>query len=189
MSKYGAALDACVLAPMPLVDTLLRFAEEGFYCPFWSDRTLDETIQAIERIGHVREDAEWRVGLMRAHFPDALVRYADDIKFFPSLPDPDDEHVLAAAVKSDAQAIITLNLRDFPAEICARHDIDVIHPDEFLADHFDLAPDVACDLVLQQVQDLQNPVIPVQMLLAGLRRDAPAFSNLVESELRRRGDI
>lgn len=173
---------------MPLADTLLRLAEQGFYHPFWSEKILEETVRALGRMGHARENAEWRVNLMRAHFPEAMVTRADDIQFSPGLPDPDDEHVLAVAVTSEAQAIITINLRDFPTDVCARHDIEVLHPDEFLVSLFDLAPDVVCNVIVEQSRDLQNPAVPVWRLVAGLKRDAPEFSDLVETELRRRDD-
>jgi hypothetical protein len=55
------------------------------------------------------------------------------------LPDPDDRHVLAAAIKGRADLIVTLNLKDFPADELDRWGIDIQHPDEFLVHQFHLS--------------------------------------------------
>ena len=50
MPRYTAVLDACVLVPIALADTLLRVAEKGLYRPLWSDRILAEAQAATEEI-------------------------------------------------------------------------------------------------------------------------------------------
>jgi hypothetical protein len=72
MPRYTAVLDACVLVPIALADTLLRVAEKGLYRPLWTDRILTETQAAIEEI-HPGIDVSKRFAGMREAFNDALV--------------------------------------------------------------------------------------------------------------------
>ena len=77
---------------------------------------------------------------MDAHFPDCLVEGYEPIIDNLQLPDVDDRHVLAAAIRGQAEAIITFNLKDFPASILEPFGIQAIHPDEFLSDMYELKP-------------------------------------------------
>jgi hypothetical protein len=72
MPRYTVVLDACVLVPIALADTLLRIAEKGLYRPLWSDRILTEAQEAIEEI-HPGIDVAKRFTTMREAFEDALV--------------------------------------------------------------------------------------------------------------------
>lgn len=75
MARFTAFLDACVLVPIALADTLLRLAEAGLYRPLWSDRVLEETVDAIEMIHPdlVSGAARSRTDAMQASFEDACV--------------------------------------------------------------------------------------------------------------------
>ena len=73
------------------------------------------------------------------------------------LPDPDARHVLAAAIQSGAQSIITFNLKDFPVERLEPHGIEAIPPDEFVLDLLDLAPGVVLRVLNEQQASLRNP--------------------------------
>ncbi|WP_084080893.1 PIN domain-containing protein [Edaphobacter aggregans] len=48
--------------------------------------------------------------------PDALVTGYRQLVPALNLPDPNDGHVLAAAVRGGASMIVTNNIKDFPAE-------------------------------------------------------------------------
>lgn len=72
MPRYTAVLDACVLVPIALADTLLRVAEKGLYRPLWTDHILTEAQAAIEEI-HPGIDVSKRFAGMREAFNDALV--------------------------------------------------------------------------------------------------------------------
>ena len=113
MPRYTAVLDACVLVPIVLADTLLRVAEKGQYRPLWSDRILTEAQTATEEI-HPGIDAGKRFTQMREAFDDALVTGWEELKNSLSLPDQDDRHVVAAAIRGGAQGIITANVKDSP---------------------------------------------------------------------------
>lgn len=85
-----------------------------------------------------------------------------------ALPDPDDRHVVAAAIRAGAEVIVTCNLKDFPVEALARFDIEAQHPDDFLAGLIDLAPGLVCSVVKLQREGLRNPPKTAEDLLATL---------------------
>ncbi|WP_288831393.1 PIN domain-containing protein [uncultured Corynebacterium sp.] len=102
MTKYSALLDACVLVPISLADTLLRLAEIGLYRPLWSDRILDEVTAAIESVHPDLKGggkARARARTMDAAFEDASVTGWEDLISAITLPDPNDRHVVAAALR------------------------------------------------------------------------------------------
>lgn len=109
-----AVLDTCVLAPMPLADTLLRLAEPpGLFRARWTDEILAELSRTLTtKLRCSSEQARSRVAAMRHHFPSALVHGHEAL--IARMPnDPKDRHVLAAAVRSGADYVVTFNLKDF----------------------------------------------------------------------------
>ena len=142
-NEYCAVLDTCVLAPMPLCDTLLRCAEEpALYRVAWSEQTLVELVRTLEKFGYSETQARRRVESMRAAFPEASVAVPERMHaaFLP-LPDAADAHVMGAAVLASAQVIVTWNLRHFPERNVAEYGMLVQSPDEFLLHQFHLAPE------------------------------------------------
>jgi predicted nucleic acid-binding protein len=105
INQYIAVLDACVLAPMPLADTLLRLAEEpAFYVPRWSGDILKEVAITLAKFGYSSQQINRRVMAMETSFEDALITGYEDL--VPAMRnDPKDRHVLAAAVRTGAHAI------------------------------------------------------------------------------------
>jgi hypothetical protein len=87
-----------------------------------------------------------------------------------TLPDANDRHVLAAAIRCQAGVIVTMNVRDFPENVVARYGISVQHPDEFLAHLFDLKPAVVCTAIREMRASLINPPKTVRELLDDLLR-------------------
>lgn len=126
-----AVLDACVLYPTLTRGLLLDAARAGVYAPLWSPRILDEWTHAA-----ARETPTALVALERdtltAQWPDALVTPSPDVEMTLSLPDPNDTHVLAAAIAGQADALVTYNLKDFPGRTLAQHGVTLWHPDVFL---------------------------------------------------------
>ena len=122
-----------MLVPNALCDTLLRLAERDFYRPLWSQQVLDETAYAVERIHPEIDPARVRrrITAMADAFEDATVSGWEPLSAGLDLPDPDDRHVLAAAIAGGAQCIVTFNLKDFPAAMLAPTGVEVSHPDEF----------------------------------------------------------
>src|SRR5450759_3251821 len=117
-NEYVVLLDACVLGPMPLCDILLRLAEEpALYRPLWSDQILQEVGTVLERLGKSQIQRERRLRFMRESFPEAAVEVPRDLPgALTCIPDENDRHGLAAAIRGHANAIVTLNERDFPPD-------------------------------------------------------------------------
>lgn len=85
------------------------------------------------------------------------------------LPDPNDRHVLAAAIRCGAEAIVTFNLGDFPAAALSRFRVEAKHPDDLLVELIDAAPAAVAAVIARQAADLRSPPCTVQELLLGLR--------------------
>lgn len=182
MSGFPVVLDACVLLPMPTCDLLLRIADSKEYRPLWSHTILEEVERNLRTtFNRTPEQAARRVNNMQHHFPDAQVTgYESLIDMMDN--DTKDRHVLAAAVRANADLIVTFNLKDFPPEALEPYDIGVAHPDDFLCDQFDLNPQKIRQIAEEIVWDMKNPRITHAEYLAGLRRvGLPNFANVLES--------
>lgn len=126
-------LDACVLYPTVMREVLLSAAQEGMFEPLWSDRILEEWARAARKIGPDGEvQARAEIALLHAAWPRASVRVPQGALARLWLPDDNDVHVLAAAVTSSADAIITLNAKDFPRNILAEEGLRRLAPDELM---------------------------------------------------------
>jgi predicted nucleic acid-binding protein len=144
---FTALLDTCTLWPSLRRDFLLSLAIEGLYRPVWSSVILDELEyeeeQKLVKRGSTRKEAQRRaqhlVTQMRTWFNDALVEGWEALEGSFQLPDPDDEHVLAAAVMAHAGAIVTDNIRDFPSTLVPQA-IDIIKPHVFAANTVEVSP-------------------------------------------------
>ncbi len=129
-------LDACVLYPTVLREILMGCAEEGLFVPVWSARILEEWARATHKLGPGAEDvARGEIAMLRARWPAAETRPREGDLARLSLPDPDDVHVLAAAIAASADAICTFNARDFPKAALAAEGVVRLDPDQLLA-HF-----------------------------------------------------
>ncbi|MGH7914983.1 MAG: PIN domain-containing protein [Candidatus Binataceae bacterium] len=176
MSSFIVVLDACVLIPAPLRDTLLRAAEAGLYRARWSDNILEEMRRnLVSKLSQSEEQAQRLVNIVSAAFPEAMVTgYASLTANMTN--HPKDRHVLAAAVVAGAQVIVTSNLKDFPEAALAPFGIEAQAPDDFLISLFDLDPDQMVQVISRQAQDLRNPPKSLGELLSILERQAPGFA-------------
>jgi hypothetical protein len=162
--------DACVLYPAPLRDLLVRIAGTGVVRARWSAPILDECFKGIleQRPDLKPESLQRTRELMTQAVPDCMVEGFEGLIEGLTLPDPGDRHVLAAAVRAGAQVIVTLNLKDFPAEALAPYAIEAMHPDDFVLDTIDLAPAVVAQVLTEQAAALKNPPRTVADLLKTL---------------------
>lgn len=188
MTSFGAVLDANVLVPMAARDTLLRAAEAGLYRPFWSNDILDEAERTLLRLFAEDEHADPErqakriIAHIRAAFPESIVTGYNDL--IPVMRnDEKDRHVLAAAITSQAQMIVTSNVRHFLAPALAPYQIEALTPDDFLCDLFDLGPGLLCDILRQQAGALQRPTYTMSGLLDHLGRHVPNFVSAVRQHL------
>ena len=128
-------LDTCVLYPTVMREVLLGVAATGAYRPMWSDRILEEWARAARKIGPDGEaQARGEIALVRAKWPDAVVTWKPSLEARLYLPDEADIHVLAAAISGSADAIITMNAKDFPRHTLAEEGLLRIDPDALLRD-------------------------------------------------------
>jgi predicted nucleic acid-binding protein len=147
---FPAFLDTCVLLKPYLCDTLLSIAEAGVYRPLWSPMVITELERNLARRGLDEKRITHRVEQMNGAFPDALVTGYEGL-IGEMANDPKDRHVLAAAVRSGAEVLVTENLRDFPPETVRPYDIHVVSQDAFLLDQLDLRPADVIDALRRQV--------------------------------------
>ena len=177
MPRYTAVLDACVLVPIALADTLLRVAEKGLYRPLWSMRILAESQAATEEV-HPGIDAGKRFAQMRGAFDDAMVTGWEELEPGIRLPDPDDRHVAAAAARGGAQGIITANVKDFPATALEPLGLEAVHPDDFLLDQLDLSPPTILRVIHEQAAHTRRPPLTPRDLATLLgRAGVPGFAD------------
>lgn len=116
-SQFTAVFDACVLYPSVLRDVLLRLAITDTFRAKWTDDIHEEWTRNL-KANHPDIDENYLKKtrqLMNAHVRDALVEGYEHLIQSVELPDPDDRHVVAAAIASNADVIVTYNLKDFPA--------------------------------------------------------------------------
>src|SRR5262245_16563832 len=146
---FPAFLDACVLYPAYLCDTLLRLAEASAYRPLWSADVLTELRRNLIDRGIPVERVDRRITHMTRSFPDALVTGYESLSDGMT-NDRKDRHVLAAAVRANAEVLVTFNVGDFPQPALKPYDVAAIHPDEFLLDQLDLYPGVTVDVLRRQ---------------------------------------
>jgi predicted nucleic acid-binding protein len=156
VAAFPAFLDTCSLYGFYLCDTLLRLAEAGTYRPLWSVGVLEELERSLVSHGLPAEAVGHRISEMRRTFPDAEVRGYQALAEVMTC-DPKDRHVLAAAVRGDAEVLVTFNVHDFPSESVQHYDITVVHPDDFLLDQLDLYPGATLAALRAQAASYKTP--------------------------------
>ena len=182
---FSAVLDACVLYPFSLRDTLLRLAEQELYVVRWSDRILEEMRRNLVAKRLTEDQAAHLLEAMLVYFPEASVSSEAVTTLEPAMEnDEKDRHVLATAVACNADAVVTFNLRHFQESACLRYGISPIHPDEFLLALSRIPSQRVQRVVLDQAIDLSNPSTTVVELLAMLKAaGVPRFVSVVEKGL------
>lgn len=185
-NRLTAIYDACVLYPAPLRDLLMQLALAELFQARWTAKIHDEWMRNVQAN---RTDITWeklvRVrDLMNSHVEEALVNGYEDLIPVLELPDPDDRHVLAAAIVAKADVIITFNLKDFPVSKLKQYEIEAIHPDEFIADLILTYPEEVADVVECCRQRLRNPSKSVdEFLEILLRQGLTRSSSLLRQNL------
>jgi predicted nucleic acid-binding protein len=173
VAPFKVVLDANVLFPFSLRDTLLRAAAADLFQLYWSAEILDETTRNLVGTGTVTaEQAEHLASTMRRAFPEAMI--AGHEALIDAMPNHEkDRHVVAAAVKAGAQVIVTSNLKHFRA---LPDGIEAHSPDEFLSDLFDLDPDGMVEIVREQAAALRKPARSFEDVLRSLAKMVPDFA-------------
>ena len=171
-SPFTVVYDACVLYPAPLRDFLMWLGLSGRFRARWSAQIHDEWKRNLlkNRPDLKTEQVNRTSALMDQAIPDALVTGHEPLVAGLVLPDPDDRHVLAAAIRCSASVIVTFNGRDFPNDVLASYGVEAQHPDEFIEYLFDLDQAAVVSAAQRQRQQLKNPPLDVDRYLEVLRR-------------------
>jgi len=158
-----AFCDANVLYPSLLRDLLIRLDIEGLCRLYWSDEVNEEWIHALVRDrGLPRSPLDKTRQLMDTAVPHARVTGFQHLIPRLTLPDPDDRHVLAAALHSGAPYLITFNLGDFPVSAVPGTALTVVHPDAWLAPVLAQDLQANCRVLRRLVAPLRNPPLTIR---------------------------
>lgn len=140
-NPFVVILDANVLFPFRVRDVLLTFAHEGLFRARFTDEILDEWTRSILALKPELEDSiRSQERALREAFDECFVTGHLPLIEGLVMPDADDRHVLAAAIRCSAQVIVTENKRDFPAMLLEHYDIEVLSADEMLVNTYELFP-------------------------------------------------
>lgn len=168
--RFICVLDTNVIYPIEIRDLLFWFAHYDLYTPKWSEHIFDEWATVMERKGVVPEEVKKRLDKANLAFPDALVNNYSGLISGLNLPDPKDCHVLAAAIKTNANVIVTNNIKDFPKDYLSSFGLSVKTADDFLTDIIDLNPEEALKAFKEMVLNRRNPDLDAYQLLDILRK-------------------
>lgn len=173
---FTVLYDTCALYPNTQRNLLIRLARTGLVRARWSVAILEELDRALEERAVTPEKRRRLFELMNAAVPDCLVEGFEALIGDLKLPDADDRHVLAAAIKVGAQVIVTNNLSDFPNDSLAPWSVEAKSPDDFVLDLIDFDARVVYACVQQIVDERRNPPESFDEVLGQLER-----AGLVES--------
>jgi len=184
MDILTAVLDANVLFPATLRDTLVRAGQRGIYRMQWTTEILEEVRRNLVKTGRGTEtQAQRLVDTLMMIFPLALMR--DEYQsLIPIMQNHvKDRHVLAAAVACKAQVIVTSNLHDFPRRALEPYSIEAQAPDRFLVNLCQENVAELAQIINEQVADLRNPPQTVEQELAHMGKIVPNFVQTIRDYL------
>ncbi len=169
--RFTAVLDTNVIYPVITRDLLFWFAHYEMYTPKWSKHIFDEWKDVMLRRGVSSEEIGKRVQKASLAFPDALVKQYEGLIEVLDLPDEKDRHVLAAAIKTNADLVVSNNIKDFPEKILNSFGIKIKTADDFLTDLIDLNGETAIEAFKEMVLNKKNPDLDEYELLKQLRKN------------------
>ena len=158
-SNYTVVYDANVMYPAPLRSFLMYLAVSGEFRARWTEMIHEEWIRNLLRNRpDLTKDQLHKVrSLMNDNVPGSVVTGFEELIESITLPDEDDRHVVAAAIQTRAEAIITFNLKDFPDSALSKYGIVALHPDEFISNLLDLNASIVIEAARKQRGSLKNP--------------------------------
>lgn len=168
-ARFTCVLDTCVIYPIDIRDLLLWFAYFELYRPKWSQTIFDELKKVMIEKGMPHEKATRQIERINEAFPDAMVKNYEELIPTLSLHHQKDCHVLAAAIKSDANLIVTDNLKDFDNDYLAKFGLYAKSADDFITDTIDLNTKLAKEAFMTMVAHRTNPSLDEYEVLNILR--------------------
>lgn len=176
-------LDANILHRATIRDFILRVAEAGVIDVRWSGLVLDETRRSLESRGYDPNKVDRLIQALRTAFPDAEVENFEHLIPEMQCSDPDDRHVLAAAITGEAEILVSDNSGDFLAETSSLHDLGLMTGDEAAAYLVRLDPGRAARIARAQIADLLDPPSSEDEFLRRVAKQAPEFASALGSAL------
>ncbi len=172
ISTFTAFFDANVFYGARLRSLILFLAQTKLFRARWSNSVHDEWIRNLleKRPSLQRADLMRTRQLMDAAVLDALVTGYEPLINAMDLPDPDDRHVLAAAVVCKESCIVTFNISDFPEESLAPYGLHAVHPDDFLRDVESVDPAAFADAVWEDLDHYRAPSLDLPEYVVALRK-------------------
>jgi len=170
-TRFTCVLDTNIILPIEIRDLLFWFAFDELYTPKWSKHIFDEWEEVMKRHHVSDEEISKRIGWANAAFPDAMVQNYEVLISSLTLPDEEDCHVLAAAIKTNANLIVTNNLKDFPKDYLLTFGIMAKSADDFLTETIDLNQEIAINSFRKLVINRRNPDLDEFEVLDALRRN------------------
>lgn len=172
MNQLTAVLDACVLYPGTLRSFLMYLAVTDLFRARWTNDIHDEWMRNVRKdYPDITQAQVERIrDLMNTNVRDCLIDGYESLIPAMTLPDPEDRHVLAAAIHCGADVIVTFNLKHFPEAALEHYGIEAVHPDDFLNSQLDVAPNIVCIAAKRQRESLKNPPKSVAEYLESLER-------------------
>jgi predicted nucleic acid-binding protein len=164
-------LDTNVIYPIDIRDLLFWFASYDLFTPKWSKHIFSEWESVMKRRGIPEEEIKKRVFKAQQAFPDALVHNYESLVDSLILPDEKDRHVLAAAIKTNANVIVTNNIKDFPNEYLTTFGLTAKTADDFLTDTIDLNHELAIAAFRALVLNRRNPNLDEFEILDRFRKN------------------
>lgn len=182
MTVLTAFLDANVLFPATTRSVLLELARKKAFRLLWSEQVHEEWMRNLAaRFPHIPPEKITRMrALMEGYVDDAVVSGFEPLMATLTLPDPDDRHVLAAAIHGGANIIVTSNRRDFPDTVLAGHGMTAMTPDDFALHLLSLDRETVLEALEADRADMHNPPLTADAYLDALARSGlSAFADAV----------
>lgn len=169
--RFTCVLDTNVIYPIDIRDLLFWFASYDLFTPKWSKQIFCEWENVMKRKGIPNKEIEKRLINAQKAFPDALVDNYEPLINSLELPDEKDRHVLAAAIKTNANIIVTNNIKDFPSSYLASFGLTAKTADDFITDTIDLNTELALEAFRALVMNRTNPNLDEFEILDRLRKN------------------
>lgn len=165
-NNFVVLYDSCVLYSAYLRDVLVTLAHKELFKAKWTHQINEEWIRnLLNNRPEIAEDKLKRTANEMNNLPDCIVSNYEDLIERLNLPDPNDRHILAAAIKSGSQVIVTYNLADFPEAELQKYNIEAQHPNEFIDNLINLSPQEVLGAVLEIKSRLRNPPKSINELI------------------------
>lgn len=181
-----ALLDADCLHKLYLRGILLWLADQGAYEPCWTKEILEETVQSlVERFPSQEPRLRKQINSIAVGFPEAEIVGYGDLVGTLNCPDPNDEHVLAAAITRKAAKLVTMNVKDFPIDTKSKYEIEIVHPDDFLLELALESREVFLAATGCWIAGYSRPKVSVEQMAQALTRTGcPKFAKILLDESR-----